>query len=287
SSSRMKSFRSTGTPARATAARRSPTDPPKNGPSVSTERAAAPLRAYRSARSAGSRSSRIEPADGERRFTSAITATVSRRSAAANEGGREALAASRSTDARRARKVGNWSRVELRIWSSETGILSFGRSSGIVVRALFGRTVDEETSDAPDQAPERNSRLPAAPHSRAGLRAELRGDRRAVRLPVARHGPRAPDEPRAEGVHPALVQRKPLHRGAATARDLGRQRHSPARQSRGRHAHRVADASGDHRGARSDAPPARPQLRPPRAGHLDDRRAHPGWRRHVSALECV
>src|SRR5205814_2305281 len=83
------------------------------------------------------------------RFTSAMIATRSPRSAAVNEGGREVPAASRSTEVRRARKAGNWSRVELRIWSSETGILSFGRSSGIVVRALFGRTADEENADAP------------------------------------------------------------------------------------------------------------------------------------------
>ncbi len=38
----MKSFRSTGTAVRPTAARRSSRDPPKNGPSVSTEIAAAP-----------------------------------------------------------------------------------------------------------------------------------------------------------------------------------------------------------------------------------------------------
>ena len=62
-------------------------DPPKNGPSVSTEIAAAPASAYAAAWAAGSRSPRMTPADGERRFTSAISATRSRRSAPANEGG--------------------------------------------------------------------------------------------------------------------------------------------------------------------------------------------------------
>jgi hypothetical protein len=45
SSSRKKSFRSRGTPAPRAAARRSSTEPPKNGPSVSTETAAAPCAA--------------------------------------------------------------------------------------------------------------------------------------------------------------------------------------------------------------------------------------------------
>ena len=110
---------------------------------------------------------------------------------------------------------------------------------------------------AADQATERNPDVPADPHPGSRLRAELRGDRGAIRLPVARHGARAPDEPRAEGVHPPLVQREPLHRGAPSPRHVARHGGPAAGQGRGRHAHRVADASGDHRGPRPDAPASR------------------------------
>ena len=53
-------------------------EPPKWGPSVSTEIAAAPCAAYRSACAAGSSPALMVPADGERRFTSAMSATVPR-----------------------------------------------------------------------------------------------------------------------------------------------------------------------------------------------------------------
>src|SRR5690242_9676680 len=56
------------------------------------------------------------------------------------------------------------------------------------------------------------------------LCAELRGDRRALRVPVPGHVARAPEQPGAEGVHQTLAQRKP------------RDRDSPATQHR--HGHR-------------------------------------------------
>src|SRR5712691_11465783 len=146
-----------------------------------------------------------------------MTATVSRRSAPAKEGGAVVSRASRSRAARRCRSPGSWSLVEVRIWSRVTGILSFGRSSGTVIRALFGRTLLRRKPDAPDQAAERNSHLPARAHSGTRLRTQLRGNRRALRLPVPGHGARASDQSRAQGLHPPVLQRKPLDRSVAAA----------------------------------------------------------------------
>src|SRR3954463_10841869 len=79
------------------------------------------------------------PADGERRFNSAMRATVGRRRAARNEGGAtRSLSRSRSRASRRPRRAGRVLRVALKISSSRTGILSFGGYSGTFFRALFG-----------------------------------------------------------------------------------------------------------------------------------------------------
>src|SRR5688572_24868324 len=69
-----------------------------------------------------------------------MTATVSIRRAAPNAGAFRLTWASRSRLARRARRVSSSRRVDRRIWSRVTGILSFGPYSGTVIRALFGRT---------------------------------------------------------------------------------------------------------------------------------------------------
>src|SRR5919112_1519678 len=65
---------------------------------------------------------------------------------------------------------------------------------------------------AADQAPTRDSKLSDAVLGTKGLRPELRGDRRQLQLQLARHGARAPEQPRAQGLHQALVQREPRDR---------------------------------------------------------------------------
>src|SRR3954468_12312470 len=99
------------------------------------------------------------PADGERRFNSAMTATVGRRSADRNEVGIDgARSRSRSRAALLPCKAGRLWRVVLRIWSRRPAILSFGGYSGTFFRALFGRSSAAITlgrnPDAADQAPE-------------------------------------------------------------------------------------------------------------------------------------
>ena len=137
----MKSFRRTGT--------RAPADGrPEIGDRAAEERAVgedrdgrgARARAYSSARSAGSRSSRI---DAGRRGP-ALHLRDDRHASASGAPPRTRAAAPRRPPRarpppRRARRAGRPARVEVRIWSRVTGILSFGRSSGILVRALFGR----------------------------------------------------------------------------------------------------------------------------------------------------
>jgi hypothetical protein len=93
----VKSLRSTGSPAADRAASRSVGEPPKYSRSVRTDRHVAPPAAYAVATSTGSRSGASGPFDGERRLTSAITATppvAAVASAAANPraGGRSAAA---------------------------------------------------------------------------------------------------------------------------------------------------------------------------------------------------
>ena len=99
----VKSFRSTGRPVAARAARRSAALPAKYASSVSTDRHAAPPLVVvggelRWRRAAGARS----PFEGERRFTSAITATPSAASTRSKGrgGGAVAAAASRSASGR-------------------------------------------------------------------------------------------------------------------------------------------------------------------------------------------
>src|SRR6266853_925644 len=115
SSSRMKSLRSTGT---------------------GTALATAPPCVYARACATGSKSSRIAPADGERRLTSAITPTSRPSRARPNGRGAGAARAWRSSSRARARRPATRSRVAVRIASSlVSGMLAFGRFSG---RFAFG-----------------------------------------------------------------------------------------------------------------------------------------------------
>src|SRR5215213_11819458 len=83
----------------------------------------------------------MDPAEGDRRLTSAMTATVWRRRAPAKESGVAAARASCSSAVRLARTAPSRPSVDRSISSRVTGILSFGRYSGTLIRALFGRTV--------------------------------------------------------------------------------------------------------------------------------------------------
>ena len=96
----MKSLRSSGTRTAPRAARRSSSDPPNRAGSVRTESAAAPAASYSTARAGTSSASLIEPLLGLRRLSSAITATVPPRSAAANDGAGPAAAADISRPSR-------------------------------------------------------------------------------------------------------------------------------------------------------------------------------------------
>src|SRR5690242_20954871 len=71
--SKMKSLRSAGNAEALRASRRFLSEPPKNSPSVKTERAAAPADSRERASSDGSKGSRITPREGEAGFNSAIT----------------------------------------------------------------------------------------------------------------------------------------------------------------------------------------------------------------------
>src|SRR5205823_7435212 len=188
-------------PAAATHARSS-SDPPKCGWSVSTEIATAPPRSYERAWPTGSRSSRIEPADGDRRFTSAITPTVPPPACAsprARDGGSGAAAARRASSAACGFKAAIRARVAKRIASRRvSGMLAFGRFSGtLAFRLIFGRLCAAHPPST------RDSRLHSGPYPGQRICAELRRDRPAVRLSVAGHGTRASHEPRAQRLHPA------------------------------------------------------------------------------------
>src|SRR5690242_18053210 len=63
-------------------------------------------------------------------------------------------------------------------------------------------------SHAAHEAPARNTKLPHDLYRAKRLRAQLRGNRGAVPVFVARDRTRAPLESRAEGVHQAVVQRE-------------------------------------------------------------------------------
>src|SRR2546426_1547471 len=151
SSSRMKSFRNTGTETACTTRARSSSDPPKYVSSVKTEIATAPPRWYDAAWPPGARSSRMAPAAGDRRFTSAITPTVacpapapapapapgpcpaspSPCSARVNERGGGAAAARRSSSPARERRPAIRPRVAERMASRLAPvILAFGAFSG-------------------------------------------------------------------------------------------------------------------------------------------------------------
>ncbi len=84
--SRTKSLRSTGSAVARRTSSRCAIRPPKNGSSVRTEIAAAPAASYPRATSAGARSSRIVPREGERRLCSAITFSRPGRAIAAANG---------------------------------------------------------------------------------------------------------------------------------------------------------------------------------------------------------
>src|SRR5207247_1340580 len=127
----MKSLRSTGTGTALTTWARSSSEPPKCSSSVRTEMDTAPPRTYARACATGSRSSRIAPADGERRLTSAMTPTSRPARAGANARGSGVARARRSSSRARDRRIATRSRVAERIASSLVcGTLAFGRFSG-------------------------------------------------------------------------------------------------------------------------------------------------------------
>src|SRR2546429_393517 len=131
SSSRMKSLRSTGTLTQRATRAKSSSVPPKCRSSVSTEIAVAPPCSYARACATGSRSSRIGPAEGERRLTSAITPIAGPTSAGAKRRGSGDCAARRSSSRARARRSAMRSRVAVRMASRRlSGLLAFGRFSG-------------------------------------------------------------------------------------------------------------------------------------------------------------
>src|SRR5581483_8592358 len=81
----VKSLRSTGRSTAARASVRSPTEPPKNASSVSTDRHAAPPLSYALATTDGTRPGARSPRDGDRRLISAITDRPSPASARSNQ----------------------------------------------------------------------------------------------------------------------------------------------------------------------------------------------------------
>src|SRR2546421_3010999 len=131
SSSRMKSLRSTGRRTQRATPDKSSSVPPKWRSSVNTEIATAPPCSYARACCTGSRSSRITPAEGERRFTSAMTPTAGPASAGAKRRGSGAALARRANSRACGRKAAMRSRVALRMASRRLScMLAFGRFSG-------------------------------------------------------------------------------------------------------------------------------------------------------------
>ncbi len=115
---RMKSLRSTGSSTAARTAARSSSEPPKWSGSVSTEMAAAPPSAYEAATVWGSRPGAMAPADGDRRFTSAITPRPGALSAStASRGAGRSLASARNS-ASRSRTAGRRRRTDSTMGSS-------------------------------------------------------------------------------------------------------------------------------------------------------------------------
>src|SRR5205814_1461649 len=121
-----------GTPAGTRASRHTSSRlPPKCRPSVSTEMAVAPPCSYARACATGSRSSRIGPAEGERRLTSAITPIAGAASTGAKRRGSGACAARCASSRALGRRLAMRSRVALRMASRRlSGMLAFGRFSG-------------------------------------------------------------------------------------------------------------------------------------------------------------
>src|SRR5437588_206615 len=115
-------------------ARRPARDParrPNGPPPARPARAPGPPCSSARACVAGSRSSRIAPADGDRRLTSAITPTVGPASAGAKRRGSGARAARRASSRAWGRRPAMRSRVVLRMASRRlSGMLAFGRFSG-------------------------------------------------------------------------------------------------------------------------------------------------------------
>src|SRR2546427_2381200 len=125
-----------------------------------------------------------------------------------------------------------------------------------------------------DQATEGAAGLPARVHSRARLRAHARRDRAALRARLAGDRAQAPDQPRAEGTHPAAREPQPC---ARADRGTGCQRRGrrPAPRARGGGgADRGGRGAGDRDPPRGAARPRR-DLRAARAWRLDDRRGNP------------
>src|SRR5437899_12909058 len=114
------------------------------------------------------------------------------------------------------------------IWAIESTILSpehlLFASSSLRVPARGG------AGDA-DQATEGAARLPARVHRRARLRAHARRDRAALRTRLAGDRAQAPDQPRAEGTHPAAREPQPCARadGGAGRGRRGRRPPPPGR----------------------------------------------------------
>src|SRR5688572_17188664 len=116
---------------------------------------------------------------------------------------------------------------------------------GYSFRELFGAALEPPTAravamqnfrrsrHAADQAPTRDSKLSDALLRTKGLRPELRGDRGEFQLQLSRDGARAPEQPRAEGLHQALVQREPRDRDPPERARAARHRAASARR-RGR-----------------------------------------------------
>src|SRR5207244_7822292 len=110
---------------------RSASEPPKCSSSARTEMDTARARTYARACATGSGPSRIGPADGERRLTSAMTPTTRPAKAGANARGSGVARARRSSSRARDRRRATRSRVAERVASSlVSGTLAFGRFSG-------------------------------------------------------------------------------------------------------------------------------------------------------------
>ena len=176
----------------------------------------------------------MAPFEGERRFTSAMTPTSVPRSAAASDGAggrgsprgapaRPPLRQARPRVPRPPRQIvprvpaGGVQRRNactsgpIRI--SYSGVVR-GSAQPPAARAVAIANF-RRSRHAAHEAPTRDSKLSDALLGAKRLRAELRGDRRELQLQLAGDGARAPEQPRAQGLHQALVQREPRDRDPA------------------------------------------------------------------------